>query len=328
MGYNPWGCKELGTTEYLTHTTLVSLSPFPAESPRVCPSDVPNFYSHHPSILWWFCFSRLSQEPASFHLIALSLLTASPSAVHCCSVAQSCSTLCNPMDCSTPGSSLLHHLPELAQTHVHWVSDAIQPSQPQSPPFPPPLNLSQHQGLFQWVSSSYQVAKLLHEWGSLTQIPSGAGRKPKRKGRAGHFLWRNCGGPCEHHSAHILLGEMEPRGHTYHTEDHKYSHQPDSHVPSLRLREALSLEQKSDDFHATARLKWKARRHTPAAGPSWLSGRSAETTKQRKCVGNNEVPKGQGCPRKSISAKPDLCEFANDPCVKSLFTLWVEDRWL
>ena len=52
---SPRGCKELGTTEYLTHTTLVSLSPFPAESPRVCPSDVPNFYSHPPSILWWFC---------------------------------------------------------------------------------------------------------------------------------------------------------------------------------------------------------------------------------------------------------------------------------
>ena len=108
--YSPRGHKESDTTEQLTHTTLVSLSPFPAESPQVCPSDVPNFYSHPPSILWWFCFSRLSQEPASFHLIALSLLTASPSAARCCSVAQSYSTLCNPMDCSTPGSPLLHCL--------------------------------------------------------------------------------------------------------------------------------------------------------------------------------------------------------------------------
>ena len=53
---------------------------------------------------------------------------------------------------------VLHHLPEFAQTHVHWVSDAIQPSHPLSSPSPPPLNLSQHQGLFQCVSSSHQVA--------------------------------------------------------------------------------------------------------------------------------------------------------------------------
>ena len=66
---------------------------------------------------------------------------------------QLCLTLCNPMDCSTPGFPVPHHLPELAQTHVHWVGDAIQPSCPLSPPPPPALNLSQHQGLFQWVGS-------------------------------------------------------------------------------------------------------------------------------------------------------------------------------
>ena len=66
----------------------------------------------------------------------------------CHSVAESCSTLCNPMDCSTPGFPVLHHLPELAQTHVRWVSDVIQPSRPLSSPSPPALNLSQHQGLF------------------------------------------------------------------------------------------------------------------------------------------------------------------------------------
>ena len=71
----------------------------------------------------------------------------------CCSVAQSCLSLCNPTECSTPGFPVLHHLPELAQTHVHWVSDAIQPSHPLSSPSPPAFNLSQHQGLFQWVSS-------------------------------------------------------------------------------------------------------------------------------------------------------------------------------
>ena len=79
----------------------------------------------------------------------------------CCSVAQSCLTLCDPMDCSTPGLPVLHCLPELAQTHVHRVSDVIQPSHPLSPPSPPAFNLSHHQRLFQWVSSWYQVATVL-----------------------------------------------------------------------------------------------------------------------------------------------------------------------
>ena len=75
-----------------------------------------------------------------------------------CSVPQSCPTLCDPMDCSMPGFSVHHQLPEIAQTHVHWVGDAIQ-SHPLSSPSPLAFNLSQHQGLFQWVSSSHQVAK-------------------------------------------------------------------------------------------------------------------------------------------------------------------------
>ena len=64
------------------------------------------------------------------------------------SVAQSCQTLCNSMDCSTPGLSVHHQLPELTQTHVHWVGDAIQPCHPLSSPSPPTFNLSQHQGFF------------------------------------------------------------------------------------------------------------------------------------------------------------------------------------
>ena len=63
--------------------------------------------------------------------------------------------LCNPMDCSTLGFPVHHQLLELTQTHVHWVSDAIQPSQPLLSPSPPTFNLSQHQGLFQWVSCSH-----------------------------------------------------------------------------------------------------------------------------------------------------------------------------
>ena len=77
---------------------------------------------------------------------------------------QSCPILCDPMDCSTPGLRVHHQLPEFTQTHVHWVDDAIQPSHPLLSPSPPTLNLSQHQGLFQWVSSSYQVAKILEFW--------------------------------------------------------------------------------------------------------------------------------------------------------------------
>ena len=78
------------------------------------------------------------------------------------SVTQLCPTLCNILDCSMPGFPVHHQLPELAQTHVHWVSDAIQQFQSLSSPSPSALNLSQHQGLFQWVSSSHQVAKYLN----------------------------------------------------------------------------------------------------------------------------------------------------------------------
>ena len=95
-------------------------------------------------------------------------LTSSPYPEHpkspccCCfSVAKWSPTLCDPMNCRTPGFSVHHYLPEFAQTHVHWVSDAIQPSHPLLPPSPLDLNFSQHQGLFQWVSSSHQVAKVL-----------------------------------------------------------------------------------------------------------------------------------------------------------------------
>ena len=76
------------------------------------------------------------------------------------SVAQSCLTLCDPMNRSTPGLPVHHQLPEFTQSHVHRVGDAIQPSHPLSSPSPPAPNLSQHQGLFQRVSSSHEVAKV------------------------------------------------------------------------------------------------------------------------------------------------------------------------
>ena len=77
------------------------------------------------------------------------------------SVAQSCLTLCNPVDCSMPGFPVHHQFPEPTQTHVHWVGDAIQPSHPLSSPSPLAFNPSKHQGLFKWVSSSHQVTKVL-----------------------------------------------------------------------------------------------------------------------------------------------------------------------
>ena len=91
----------------------------------------------------------------------LGYLIDSSNLICCCLGAQSCPTFCNPMDCSTPGSPVLHYLPEFAQTHVHWVNDVIQPSHHQSSLSPPALSLSQHQGLSQWIGSLHQVAKVL-----------------------------------------------------------------------------------------------------------------------------------------------------------------------
>ena len=79
------------------------------------------------------------------------------------------------MDCSMPGFPVYHQIPELAQTHVHWVSDAIQPSHPLLSPSPPTFNLSQHQGLSQWVSSLQPVAKILEALTSASVLPEYSG---------------------------------------------------------------------------------------------------------------------------------------------------------
>ena len=98
-------------------------------------------------IFLFLSFFFIFEEQASVSLVQFS--------VH------SCPTLCNSMGSSTPGFPVHHQLPEFAQTHVHRVGDAIQLSHPLLSPSPPAFNLSQHQGLFQWVSSSHQVAKVL-----------------------------------------------------------------------------------------------------------------------------------------------------------------------
>ena len=90
------------------------------------------------------------------------------SAVQFSSVAQLCPTLCDPMNRSMPVLPVHHQLLEFTQTHVHRVSDAIQPSYPLSSPSPPAPNPSQHQSLFQWVNSSHEVAKVLENTAPLT----------------------------------------------------------------------------------------------------------------------------------------------------------------
>ena len=131
--YDSWGRKESDTTERLNsvhscHRLLIS--------------------------------SASVRSLLSFSLLCPSFHEMFPS-VQFSSVAQSCPTLCDPMNCNTPGLPVHHHVLEFTQTHVHRVCDAIQPSHPRSSPSPPAPNPSQHQSLFQWVNSSHEVAKVL-----------------------------------------------------------------------------------------------------------------------------------------------------------------------
>ena len=107
------------------------------------------------------------QNWGSFNLCHTTIITLPydptmpPLGIQFSSVTQSCPTLCDPMNHSTQGFPVHHLLPEFTQTHVHQVSDAIQPSHPLSSPSPPAPNPSQHHSLFQWVNSSHEVAKVL-----------------------------------------------------------------------------------------------------------------------------------------------------------------------
>ena len=132
---------------------------------RDFPCAVPSALNALASIFSWLCHSLhsglwWSVTPSSaYHSLPSVLLFGI--FLKFSSVAQSCLTLCDPMNRSTPGPPVHHQLLESTQTHVHWVSDAIQPSHPLSSPSPPALRLSQHQGLFKWVRSSPDVAKEL-----------------------------------------------------------------------------------------------------------------------------------------------------------------------
>ena len=107
---------------------------------------------------WSWAFSLGTQQE---NLGILSIMAFCGICWWCWSVTKLCLTLWGPMDCSMPGSSVLCCLLEFAQTHVCWISNAVQPSHPLLPPSSFTFNLSQHQGLFQGVGSSYQVAKIL-----------------------------------------------------------------------------------------------------------------------------------------------------------------------
>ena len=133
----------------------------------MAPSSICNGWSSPSYITPFWSFpiiislSDCSWKKGSLGLMTYVIRLGSPQSVQFSSVTQSCPTPCDPMNCSMPGLPVHHQLPESTQTHVHWVIDAIQPSHPLSSPSPPALNLSHHQGLFKWVSSSHDVSKVL-----------------------------------------------------------------------------------------------------------------------------------------------------------------------
>ena len=167
--WDSWGCKELDTTEWLNWTELnwYKMEVF---------SHMHNARSHMKAfkVVWFYL--RLSALRKKVHMSILSFLTCFiffkwlimtwhityiikylSSSFRFSSVTQSCLTLGESMDCSMPGLPVHHQLPEFTQIHIHWVSDAIQPSHPLSSSSPPTFNLYQHQGLFKWINSPFRI---------------------------------------------------------------------------------------------------------------------------------------------------------------------------
>ena len=160
VGSSPQGCKESDTTERLHFHFSLSCIGKGNGNPLQCSC----LENPRDGGAWWAAVYGVTQSWTRLKWLSSSRSMTSNTehpSVQFSSVTQSCSTLCDPMDCSTPGLPVHHQLPEFTQTHVHWVGDAIQPSHPLSSPSPPVLNLSQHQGLFKWVSSLHQVTKVL-----------------------------------------------------------------------------------------------------------------------------------------------------------------------
>ena len=136
----------------------------------LCQSNYIHFHGFHKSsctFYRWLLWDSLVYKLGSLRALplhfkeSLCYRTGSLYSIQFSSVSQLCLTLCNPVDCSMPGLPVHHQLPEFTQTHVHWVGNASQPPHILSSPSPPTFSLSQHQGLFIWVSPSNQVAKVL-----------------------------------------------------------------------------------------------------------------------------------------------------------------------
>ena len=147
-GISPWDHKESDMTEHWACPTLI-------------------YFTSELKYRWFSLFIVVIFYEITMHVELVNTewtiapgVSAKFSSVEFSSVAQSCPPLCDPMNCSMPGLPVHHQLPEFTQTHVHQVSDAIQPAHPLSSPSPPAPNPSQHQGLFQWVNSSHEVAKV------------------------------------------------------------------------------------------------------------------------------------------------------------------------
>ena len=140
-------------------TNLRSLSSKPAWTTKKFLDSTHKLYHTVFIFLWLISIDVISSKSIHVCYSSLWLISIPLRYIHINSVAQSCPTLCNPMNCSTPGLPVHHQLPESTQTHVHWVGVAIRPCHPLLSPSPPALNLFQHQGLFKWVSSSHQWPK-------------------------------------------------------------------------------------------------------------------------------------------------------------------------
>ena len=152
----------LGHTLHLRSTLSYEcgLYPFLHQSLIVLSWSKSSFEAFH--ILWKNPNELFSQPNTNTQVLQVTLLVSHGLVSQLISsVTQSCPTLCDPMNPSMPGFLVHHKLPEFIQTHAHRVGDAIQPSHPLSFPSPPALNPSQHQGLFQWVNSLHEVAKIL-----------------------------------------------------------------------------------------------------------------------------------------------------------------------
>ena len=174
----PWPHSTLRILSWIVHSTWNTK--FSSESPISLPVSLPAPPTHLFNSLYFclpehsyldkalrqfwpdFCFLSFSTwQFFPLVLVKSCSPTESPSRAQSVSAgAQSCLTLCEPMDCSMPGLPVHHQLPKFTQTHVHQVGDAIQSSHPLSSPSLPALNLSQYQELFKWASSSHQAAKL------------------------------------------------------------------------------------------------------------------------------------------------------------------------